>query len=285
VRAPAHCCGVYALKPSYGLVPNLGYVDHAGGGATRTDINVFGPMARAAADLDLLLSVLAGPSPKDAIAWRVELPAPGVASLAGLRVATWFDDDACPVDAEYRSLLHGAADTLADAGARVEEAHPPVAFEKMTNLYMRLIAAAVSPSMPDDVAERISGSHLAWLRADERRAAVQRSWAEWFRAYNVLLLPAWSTPPFEHDQVGSMLDHVVMVNGEPRNHFEISQWLMVVNVTDQPAVSVPIGCTSSSQLPVGMQIVAPYLHDRRAIRVAELAGDVLGGYEVPPGFE
>ena len=54
VRAPAHCCGVYALKPSYCVIPNLGYLDHVGGGTTQTDINVFGPMARSAADLELL---------------------------------------------------------------------------------------------------------------------------------------------------------------------------------------------------------------------------------------
>jgi amidase len=60
---------------------------------------------------------------------------------------------------------------------------------------------------------------------------------------------------------------------------------MIVNLTNQPAVTVPIGRTSSSQLPVGMQIVAPYLQDRGAIRIAELAAEVLGGYEVPPGFE
>ena len=74
VRAPAHCCGVYALKPSYGVIPNLGYLDHVGGGTTQTDINVFGPMARSAADLELLARVLAGPSPDDAVAWRIELP-------------------------------------------------------------------------------------------------------------------------------------------------------------------------------------------------------------------
>ena len=153
----------------------------------------------------------------------------------------------------------------------------------MMNLYMRLIAAAVSPSMPDDFGEQISGSHLAWLGADKRRAALRRTWAEWFRAYDVLLLPTWSTPPFEHDQVGNMLDHVVMVNGEPRNHFEISQWLMIINMTDQPAATVPIGRTAAG-LPVGMQIVAPYLHDLRAVRAAQLVAAALGGYEVPPGF-
>src|SRR5581483_1088249 len=38
VRAPAHCCGVYALKPSYGVIPNLGYIDYVRGGTTRTDM-------------------------------------------------------------------------------------------------------------------------------------------------------------------------------------------------------------------------------------------------------
>jgi amidase len=284
VRAPAHCCGIYALKPSYGVVPNLGYLDHVGGGSTRTDINVFGPMARSADDLELLLSVLAGPSPDDALAWRIELPACSITSLAGLRVATWFDDAACPVDAEYRTMLGRAADALAAAGARVDDAHPSLGFREQMDAYMGLIAAAVSPSMPDGVAERISRSHLEWLRHDEERAAAHQQWAAWFTGYDVLLAPAWSTPPFEHDHHGDMTQRVVLVNGEPRNHVEISQWLMIVNLTNQPSAMVPIGRTASG-LPVGMQVVAPYLQDRRATRVARLVAEVVGGYAVPPGFE
>ena len=46
---------------------------------------------------------------------------------------------------------------------------------------------------------------------------------------------------------------------------------------------IPIGRTAAG-LPVGMQIVAPYLQDRRAIRTAQLASEVLGGYTPPPGF-
>jgi amidase len=75
-----------------------------------------------------------------------------------------------------------------------------------------------------------------------------------------------------------------MVNGEPRNHFELSWWLMVVNLTDHPSVTAPIGRTAAG-IPVGMQVIVPYLHDRRAIRVARLLRDVVGGYDVPPGFE
>jgi amidase len=59
---------------------------------------------------------------------------------------------------------------------------------------------------------------------------------------------------------------------------------MLVNLLDLPATMTPIARTDAG-LPVGMQVIAPYLHDRRAIRVSGLVSEVTGGYEVPPGFE
>ena len=49
-----------------------------------------------------------------------------------------------------------------------------------------------------------------------------------------------------------------------------------------PVAVPPVGRTAAG-LPVGMQVVAPYLHDRDAIALAGLIGDVAGGYDVPPG--
>src|SRR5262249_38977512 len=43
VRIPSHFCGVFGLKPSYGVVSQRGYLDHVGGGHIDADINVFGP--------------------------------------------------------------------------------------------------------------------------------------------------------------------------------------------------------------------------------------------------
>src|SRR4051812_32448589 len=92
VRNPSHCCGVFGLKPSFGVVPQRGYLDHVGGGTTDADINVFGPIARSAKDLDLLLGVLAGPPPEQAAAWRIELPEPSAKhGLSGQRIALWLD--------------------------------------------------------------------------------------------------------------------------------------------------------------------------------------------------
>ncbi len=76
IRIPAHCCGIFGIKPSFGVVPQRGYLDHVGGGTTDADINVFGPLARSADDLDLLLGVLAGPEPERELAWQLDLPAP-----------------------------------------------------------------------------------------------------------------------------------------------------------------------------------------------------------------
>ncbi len=283
VRAPAHCCGVYALKPSFGVVPDLGYIDHVGGGATPVDMNTFGPMARSADDLDLLLSVLAGPNPADASAWQLTLPSTRITALHGLRVAVWLDDDACPVDTEYLAMLRRTADALADNGARVEESHPAIGFREQADLYTQLVAAAVSPSLVDVFGEGVSGSHLAWLRADARRAEMRAGWAEWFEDFDVLLAPAWCTPAFEQGHTGGMAERCLVVNGEARTPFEISHWLMIVNLVFLPAAMAPIGRTAAG-LPVGMQIIAPYLHDRRAIRFAELLAEVVGGFEVPPGF-
>src|SRR3954469_13584292 len=115
VRNPSHCCGVYGLKTSVGVIPQRGYLDHVGGGTTDADINVFGPIARSAKDLELLLDVVAGPVDEDAPAWRIDLPPAAFESAAGMRVGVWFDEDDAPVDREYRALLGAAADRLANA--------------------------------------------------------------------------------------------------------------------------------------------------------------------------
>ncbi len=112
VRIPSHCCGVFGLKPSYGVVPQRGYLDHVGGGTTDPDINVFGPIARSAEDLELALSVLAGPEPERALAWRVELPEARADELSGYRIGVWFDEPSSPLDHAVRDRLRATVDAM-----------------------------------------------------------------------------------------------------------------------------------------------------------------------------
>jgi amidase len=283
VRIPSHFCGVYGLKPSYGVVPQRGYLDHVGAGTTDADINVFGPIARDAADLDLLLGVLAGPPPEDEPAWRIELPAPRGRALSDYRIATWLDEPAPPLDHEYVTVLRALVDALADAGGKVEEAHPPVSFSDQVGLFASLISPAISPSLPPEQADAVSGTHRSWLERDERRTAARRSWAEWFESYDILLCPVTPSAAFPHDQEGDFFDRTITVNGEERPYIENVAWTGLIGVVSLPSAVPPIGLTASG-LPVGVQVVAPYLRDRDAIQLAGLIGEVTGGYQPPPGM-
>src|SRR5262245_23917395 len=209
VRIPSHCCGVFGLKPSFGVVPQRGYLDHVGGGTTDADVNVFGPIARSADDLGLLIGVLASPAPELAPAWRVELPACEVESLDQLRIGVWFDAAECRLETEYRAMLGATADALSDAGAKLDEGRPPVDFAEQTGLFFHMVGAAVSVSAPDEAAEAMAGSHRSWLRATEHRAALHGVWAEWFEQYDLLLCPVLAVPPFAHVREGNIMDRTI----------------------------------------------------------------------------
>ena len=282
VRIPSHYCGTYALKPSFGVVPQLGYLSHVGAGRVDADMNVFGPITRSADDLALLLDVLAGPNPEDALAWRVALPAPRRSRLAEYRIGTWFDEPDLPVAAAYRAVLERAADELRAAGAHVEASHPSVSFREQLDLWMALAGSAASPSLPADIQAAASGTHLRWLRNHERREVLRDRWRAWFDDYDALLCPVVLSVAPHHDLDGDPFARSIDVDGVPRNiMMEIPQWTGLVNVIGYPACVVPIGPTDEG-LPVGMQIVTSYLRDRESIDLARHVANVVAGFEPPP---
>jgi amidase len=284
IRIPAHCCGVFGLKPSYGVISQRGYLDHVGGGRTDADINVFGPLARSAEDLELLLSVLAGPDAERAVAWRLELPPPRRRTAADFRVGVWLDDPACPVDRDELAVMRQAIDRLADAGTQVEDAHPPVNFAEQVELFGQLVGAAVSVNMPDDQADTASGSHRQWLRGDERRAHLRAIWQEWFEHYDALICPVMATPAFPHNQAGTFDSRTIEINATTRPYSDLVSWTGLIGVLGLPSAVPPVGRTPGG-LPVGVQVVSAFLRDREAIHLAGVLGEVSGGgYQVPPEY-
>lgn len=283
IRIPSHFCGTFGLKPSFGVVPQRGYLDRVGGGLTDSDINVFGPMARSADDLELLLGLLAGPPPEQAPAWRIELPAPRHDSLSGVRIAVKFEDDSAAIDRSYLEVLRATADRLADAGTKIEEAVLPVPMVDQNLMFGGLILPAITPSMGDEVGETLSGSHYSWLKLQDQRAGMQRAWADWFATgIDAFLCPVTPTPAFPHNHEGELMTRTMDVNGEQRSYLENTTWTGLIGVVGLPSAVPPLPRTSGG-LPVGVQVVTPYLHDRSAVRLARLIAEVSGGgYEPPP---
>jgi amidase len=300
IRIPAAMCGVMGHKPSFGILPAGGQIPGSPGTLTEADIAVVGPMARRVEDLELALDVLAGPNDSERVAWRLELPLPRRNSTDGYRIAAWFDEPACQVDAEMRTLLERTAAALAEAGATIStDARPDIDFVKAIEAFERLLAGAMAgafshekieimaargtDSGPERWSSYNSQRHRAWLSSNERRLQLRRKWFEFFRDWDALLLPVCPLPAIEHDHSRPMTHRTITVNGESRDYQSQMHWAGLVGVAYLPVTVVPVGRTSAG-LPVGIQIVGPYLEDRTTLDIARRLVEIHGGFEPPPGF-
>lgn len=284
VRVPSAFCGVFGHKPSFGIIPTLGYLDAPDAldvaRSVESDVNTFGPIARSADDLRLLLDVLSGPTPDRSIAWRLELPDTEINSLRGLRIAAWIDDDELEIDAVMAAVLHRAVDAAEAAGAVVDRRRrPSLDVASAWRMGARLIGAAVAVHGPDR-----GLSHQDWLAMHRARADLRAAWAAVFEHADVVLCPVTLLPAFPHLQELEWDQRTIHVNGVARSYVGLEGWPALVGAAYLPSTATPVGVTDEG-LPVGVQVVSPYLHDRRSIRVsallAEACADLGGGYRAP----
>lgn len=289
IRLPSAFCGVYGHKPTFGIIPTFGYLDSVHYHRNVADVNVFGPIARSIDDLDLLVDILAGPNPDDAVAWRLELPPPRAVELGDFRVAAWLDDPFAPVHPSVREVLEEALTALDRAGARVDygrrpDLDPATAWINGANL----ISAATDISDSDDRAhieasETLGMSHHLWDVLNRQRGETRRRWAEFFTDIDVLLCPVSSATAFAHTHStnGSNWADGVLTDYDDMPYRHLLRWNTLIGSAYLPVTTPPVGRTAAS-LPVGIQVVAPHLHDRTALTFARRITEVLGGYQPPP---
>lgn len=185
IRNPAHYCGVYGFKPTWGLIPTRGHIPGPPGTLVDTDVNCAGPLARSVDDLALAFDVLAGADPLHPSAWSLTLPPPRRhRDVAGLRIAMVLDDVGFPTSAATRSRLGAAADALADAGALVEERALPVTMDEMYRSWQALVLPIIGSGLPDSLYDAFA--EVAADQSDDAAgrssAALVSTWRTWRRA-------------------------------------------------------------------------------------------------------
>jgi amidase len=271
------------------------------------DLAVIGPMARSAGDLALALDILAGPDGlTNAIAYRVELPAPRHESLANFRILILDTHPLIPTAGSVRAALQRLAERLIKAGSKVGYGSPLVpdlaeagrifvklmrsfvaAFSPIDE-YQRLEAAAklLSPEDNSLAAWRVRGavlSHRDWVAADSARSVLRKQWRELFRQWDLVLCPPMPTPAFPHDHNPNYLQRQIDIDGVRCPYPDQIVWPSVATVAGLPATVAPID-RSEAGLPVGVQIIGPYLEDRSTIRFAELIEREFVGFVPPPNL-
>lgn len=300
IRNPAHYCGVYGHKPTWGIVPPQGH--GLPGMLAAPDLAVVGPLARSAGDLQLTLDVLAGPEPLDAPGWRLALPP---AKVDGLRVAVWPTDPYCPVDTAVADRVVRVGETLARLGATVSDtARPAFDVEHACVVYLSLLWAILAAGESDETRARFAAraaqterhdrshgavsargaiaSHREWLYWHNERERLRYAWRAFFDEWDVLLCPQSATPAFPHDH-GPYDDRHIEVNGASQPYFRQLFWAGLVTASYLPSTVFPTGL-SDDGLPIGVQAVGAEYHDRTTIALAARLADALGGFQPPPGF-
>jgi amidase len=309
LRVPAFHCGVYAHKPTYGLVANRGHIAPPLPPLPfNRDLSVIGPMARGAADLSLLLDVMAGPDPLEAgIAYKLELPAARHTALKDFRILVIDSDPLLPADKDIRGSIETLAGKLGNAGVGVARKSPLLPdFAASSRIYMRLLHALTGASFPPDVQEqartaaaelgpddtslraaRLHGvniSHRDWLAADSGRVRVRAQWRELFKTFDAVICPIMPTAAYPHDHLPEQHLRRIGIDGKDFSYPDQLAWPGIATMPGLPATAIPLGLNAQG-LPLGVQIVGPFLEDRTPLKLAELIEREFGGFVPPKMFD
>jgi aspartyl-tRNA(Asn)/glutamyl-tRNA(Gln) amidotransferase subunit A len=234
VRIPAALCGVSALKPRRGLVPDTGLVPLA------PSLDVIGPMARRATDLRPMFEAMASTSTPPALP-KLRVAAPPAAGLVGC-------------DPDVLEAFAAALGALAGLGAQVSEVVPPAPFDS----YVPVLGAVLGreawqahgwrletePFDPHVAARLRAGA--AVTAADYESALASRAGerARWLDALSGFDLLATPTVPIAAVPL-AQVDQATL---------PLSRFTRLANWLDLAAVSVPCGFTLDG-LPIGLQLI------------------------------
>ena len=282
LRSPASFCGVVGLRPSIGRVANTPSA------AVDRTLGVQGPMARNVEDLALLLDAMSGEHVADPLSLPL-LPTSFLSAArsgkAPVRVAYSPDlGGISPVDPEVIEITRKAAMRFIEAGALVEEASPDLrethdCFHVLRAHDFALTKAdllrdkreLLKPEVIWNIEEGIKLSFDDVQRAEAQRLAMMNRTLEFFKTYDLLMIPSTIVPPcpIEDRYVAECAGHKF------DNYIEWLTLVSAITLVCCPALSLPCGFTSKG-LPVGLQIVARPRAEAQLLAGARVLEDILG---------
>jgi amidase len=304
IRNPAHFCGVYGHKPTWGIVPRTGQA--LPWQTAPVDMDVVGPLARSTDDLALALGVMAGPDAIEAAGWQLRLRPPRPKRLRDFKVALMLDAPGLPVDRQVQDRLQALGDFLGRQKVAVDDgARPAIDTGEAFSVYVRLLRAATADRQSDADFEKNLGiarglapgdesyyarairaavlPHRDWLAANEARHRMRLAWAQFFTSYDLLLCPVAGTAAFPHDQKGERHERTLLVNGGRVPVTDHLFWAGYTGACYLPSTAAPCGFTPAG-LPVGVQIVGPQYGDLTCLAFARFLEREFQAFVPPPGY-
>ncbi|MBX7482691.1 amidase family protein [Qipengyuania qiaonensis] len=264
VRVPAHFCGIWGHKTSWGLISKHGH-DHpsmAGKDGHDGVLSIAGPLARNAADLRLLVE----------LTQALPLRSRGK-PLADCRFLLMIDHPSCPTDDAVRGPIEAAAAELERAGMRIDRASALVPeLQAQQAEYMRMLNVAMARGMPGPDGKRASATD--WFDMLDAQTRNENAWHHLFETYDFVLAPPAPVLAVPHRD-GRVFDGTIAINGAEQPAGTALCWAGLATYPNLPATVLPVGETGG--LPCGMQVVSRRWADFDCIAAAEAIGKILHG--------
>jgi amidase len=159
IRQPAHFCGVYGHKPTYGIVPLSGTSPsfrNKTNYPVDIDLVVNGPLARSAQDLSQSMNILAKPPTYQRKAVYFLLPEPRRTRLKDFRVGFWINESSVAQDKEMGVCLQKFLERLISEKVNLKEEKPDVDIMQCHQLRSYLEASMQSHLAPQESIDEAS---------------------------------------------------------------------------------------------------------------------------------
>ncbi|PIT06490.1 amidase [Bradyrhizobium nitroreducens] len=276
IRVPSSFCGVFGLKPTFGLVPRSpGFSPPSWASLAHT-----GPITRTVADAALTLEVIAAYDLRDAASLPVSARRfdTNAGRLDGIRIGASADLGYAAVSPDVCAAFGKALATLDSCGAQVtmdgpgldpgilEHTLKPIAFTEQAAAVASKSATDLAGSEADyrnviGAGRRYSGTD--YIEASYRRGQTRNAFVKLFERVDVLVTPTVAVTAFEAGQIG--VDTVDGSKVDP--HLGWSPFTWPINLAGLPAATLPCGFDRDG-MPIGLQIIAPWLDEPTIFRIA-----------------
>lgn len=272
VRVPAHFCGVWGHKTSWGLISKRGHshpmMARRKGFVAAHDgaLSIAGPLARNAADLAVLTEIGASVP-------LLRRPKP----LSKCRFLALVEHPDSTLDSGVAEPTMAALKAFADAGVAIEydtEQMPDLARQQADYLRMLNIAMARGAPAPDGTVATASD----WFDLLDAQAVNEFEWTQLFAHYDFVLAPPAPVLAIPHHDV-SVFRTTLRINGADVPAGSGLAWAGLATFPNLPATVLPIGAgtTEGVTLPCGMQVIGPRWSDLDCIDTAAQLGKILHG--------
>ncbi len=299
VRLPASYCGIYGLKPTYGVLSRWGVVAYG------SSLDQVGLLGHTPNDIAEPLSCMAGVDMYD----DTSCDLPGSSSLKNLTALSEQEFKALKIAIPAQFLKTEGADPdvikafedtkawFTNKGASIEVVDLPILDASIASYYVIALSEAASnlsrfdgirygrrvdnskgydelyvdtrsEGFGPEVKRRIViGNYVlseqfsgdTYKKGMTVRARIQKEVAKVFENYDLIICPTCPTAAFK---LGSKVDN-------PLEMYLSDLYTTFVNLARIPSISVPAGKTTTDNMPIGMQFAGPMFSEPKILRVAQ----------------